>query len=176
MSSAKWRPLCLGLDALSILYNTLSAIRAVMLLPQCHWNSLEQYVWKSRNWLYHHSKSQHNKPWAHLNHRNWMTHLCVRTLGNYWFRYWLVSWPVPRQFLNRCWYIVNLILEDNKWNSDQNETNFKQEHGLVNVACMMVVILYSPQCVDGIYCRPISKNYNNPLPVNIASDDAAKRT
>ena len=40
-------------------------------------------------------------------------HICVRELGQHWFREWLVAWSAPSHYLNRWWLIVNWPLGTN---------------------------------------------------------------
>ena len=44
-----------------------------------------------------------------LTHRTLMPHICVRELGQHWFRWWLVACLAPSHYLNRHWLIVNPI-------------------------------------------------------------------
>ena len=79
----------------------------------------------------------------------WYTHpyINVNSLGlsdaymrqyitHHWLRQWLVAWPVPSHYLNRCWYVVNWnLMNKHQWNLNQNSYIFIQENAFENVVC-----------------------------------------
>ena len=48
-----------------------------------------------------------------VTHWSRATHLCVSNLTINGFRSWLVGWPAPSHYLNRCWNIINWPLAIN---------------------------------------------------------------
>ena len=78
-----------------------------------------------------------------------VTHICLTTLGHYWFKYWLVAWPVTSHYLNQCWNIVNWTRRNRlKWNPNRNSHSFIQENVSENVVWETPAILYLPPCVN----------------------------
>ena len=71
-----------------------------------------------------------------------MPHICVRELGQHWFRSWLVAWSTPSQYLNKCWKVVNWAIGNKfQWNFNQNSNIGIQENAFEYVVCEMVAIL-----------------------------------
>ena len=63
-------------------------------------------------------------------------HICVRALGQHWFRSWHGAWSAPSHYLNQCWNIVNCTLrKKNQWNLNKNYFTFIQENALENIVC-----------------------------------------
>ena len=48
-----------------------------------------------------------------LTHFPLVPHICVRELGQYWFRWWLVAYSASSHYWNQCWVIVNWTLSTN---------------------------------------------------------------
>ena len=72
--------------------------------------------------------------------RHWINH--------HSFRYWLVAWPAPSQYLNQCRNIVNWTLRNKlQWNLNRNSNIFIQENAFASIVCETVAILSRPQCV-----------------------------
>ena len=69
-----------------------------------------------------------------------MTHICDSELGHHWFRYCLVAYAAPSQYLNQRWLTVNIF----QWNSTENTQIFTQENSFENAVCNMAAILSRP--------------------------------
>ena len=72
--------------------------------------------------------------------RQWSNH--------HWFRYWLVAWSAPSNYLNQYWNIVNWNFGNKlQWNLNRNSHIFIQENAFESVVCEIASILSRPQCV-----------------------------
>ena len=68
--------------------------------------------------------------------------ICVRTLGEHWFGWWVVAHVAPNHYLNQSLLIVNWSLRNKlQWNCNQNSTIFIQENVFENTVCEMTAIL-----------------------------------
>ena len=78
------------------------------------------------------------KKWGHLLLE---LHICMSESGQYWFRWWLVTYSVPSHYLHQFWFIVNWEL-GNKFqlNFNPNSYIFIQENAFENVICKIVAI------------------------------------
>ena len=71
--------------------------------------------------------------------------ICVSKLGHHWFKWWLVTWPVPSHYLNHCWNIVNWTLGVKfQLNFNQNAKIFIRKNAFKNVICKVSFILFWP--------------------------------
>ena len=72
----------------------------------------------------------------------YQNHWLIKFLGTTLFRQWLVTWPVPSHYLNKCWNIINWTLRNKlQWNLNQKSYIFTQENALGNVIWKMAAIL-----------------------------------
>ena len=67
--------------------------------------------------------------------------LCVSTLGHLWFRKWLVTYSVPRNYLNQWWVIAHwTTVHKSQRYLNQNLTIFIHKNESANVVCKMSAI------------------------------------
>ena len=72
----------------------------------------------------------------------------------YWFRLWLVTYPLPSHCLNQCCFIFNGTLRNKlQWNFNQNTKLFIHENASENIVCEMASILSKERWVNG--SRPL---------------------
>ena len=71
---------------------------------------------------YHASKYEFSQ---FLTHLPIVPHICIRQLGEHWFRWWLVAYLAPNHYIKQCWVIVNWTLRNSlQWNFNQNSKFF----------------------------------------------------
>ena len=66
----------------------------------------------------------------------------MRQLTNHHrFRWWLVAWTAPSQYLNQNWNIINWNFRNKpQWNFNRNSNIFIQENAFENIVCEMASI------------------------------------
>ena len=65
---------------------------------------------------------------------------------HHWIRQWLVAWPAPSHYMNKCGKIVNWIGGNkHQWNSNRNSSILIQENAFKNVVWKMAANLSGPQ-------------------------------
>ena len=76
-----------------------------------------------------------------------MTHICVNKLNHHLFRKWLVDWPAPSHYLNKCLIVVNWTLRNKlQLNLNRSSNISIQENAFERVVCETAAILSRPQC------------------------------
>ena len=80
--------------------------------------------------------------YIHLTHLPLVPHICVSESGQHWFRWWLVAYSAPSQYLNQCWIVVNCTIRNKfQWNFNQNTKLFIPENAFENIVCEKAAIL-----------------------------------
>ena len=76
-----------------------------------------------------------------LTHLPLVQHICVSKSGQRWFRWWLVAYSAPSNYLNQCCFIVNWTLRSKlQWNSNQNTKLFIRENVPETIVCEVAAI------------------------------------
>ena len=67
--------------------------------------------------------------------------------NHHWFRWWLVTWPVPSNYLNQCWNAVNwTIVNKLQWKLNRNSYIFVQENAFEMSSGKWWPFCFRPQC------------------------------
>ena len=84
-----------------------------------------------------------------LTHWGRVTHIYVSRLGHHQFKWWIVAWSAPSNYLKQWWIIVNWTHGNKlRWICNRNSNIFIEENAFENVVCKMSAILCRCQCVN----------------------------
>ena len=104
-------------------------------------------------------------------------HICVRELGQHWFRKWLVTCSAPSHYLDQWWLVVNLTHRKKiQWNLNQNIQFLIHANIFENALCKMAAILSKGKWVSAhVIQLPARQNRNTSAPFSVLAASTSIR-